>query len=421
LAAKTPVLGGKAEFAEAAKVVTTDGAEMVTYFQMSPALDFVTSALRMGAQMDPQMAMIDVDGIERALTASGLRGFGTMLSASSYVDGKCITKSFAANANPASTAASAPLDMGFLKWVPKQAVSVMASKFDMMAVHDALMRGLEAYSPEMAKQAMEQLAGVEQQLGFQLKQDLFGAFGDHMISWSMPMATLGAMPEVGMLIQVKNEESLMKVVRSVVAMSEGAITLEESDKRGFKSYQLRFEAPEGSDEMAMMMGGMNPFESFTPTFSFKNGYLVGAFSTADVKRVFTRLDREDDAKGDIRSNKEFELAMAGVPKSVTSFSFTDYKQQFESIYTIVSGALGVIPLGSEVPIDLAMLPEASSLTKHLYGGVTYAVSDANGTTVTSSSPIGPEMYLGLGVMLVGGIAGFAAVRGSAEMPMVEIK
>lgn len=420
MTAKKPVLGATARFAAGATKVATDGAEVVAYMQSSPVFDFVTGALRAAQPNVPDLAMIDVDGIDRALEAMGMKNLGSALAAWSYVDGKAVGKSFVANEKPGTAAVSAPLDMGFLKWVPKQAVSVMASKFDMLSIHDTIFRGLEAYDPKMAEQARQHVAAMEQQLGFKLKDDLFGAFGDHMVSWSMPMASLGSVPEVGMLIKVNNEEGLLKTLRSIVAMSNGVIQLEESERRGFKSYQLRITPPETSEDMAMAFGGMNPFEMFTPSFAFKNGYLVGALSTPDVRRAFTRLDREDDPKGDIRSSKEFELAMKDVPANVISLSFTDYKAQFDSVYTIVTGALGAIPLPDEVPVDLALLPESSTLTKHLFGSVSYATTDASGTTMTSISPIGPEMLLGLGALLfAGGMAGFYVSASVSGEPFVE--
>ena len=420
MAAKKPALGASPRFAAATTKVATDGAEVVAYMQSSPVFDFVTSALRTAQAHNPDLGMIDVDGVDRALEAMGMKNLGSALAAWSYVDGKAVGKSFVASEKPGTAAVTAPLDMGFLKWVPKQAVSVMASKFDMLSIHDTIFRGLEAYSPEMAEQARQHLGAMEEQLGFKLKDDLFGAFGDHMVSWSMPMASLGSVPEVGMLIKVNNEEGLLKALRSVVAMSEGVLQLEESERRGFKSYQLRITPPDVNEDMAMAFGGMNPFEMFTPSFAFKNGYLVGALSTPDVRRAFTRLDREDDPKGDIRSSKEFELAMKDVPANVVSLSFTDFKAQFDSVYTIVTGALGAIPLPDDVPVDLALLPESSTLTKHLFGSVSYATVDASGTATTSISPIGPEMLLGIvGMLIAGGVAGFAFSASVGGAPMVE--
>jgi hypothetical protein len=171
-------------------------------------------------------------------------------------------------------------------------------------------------------------------------------------------------------------------------MSNGMVEIEESEKRGLKVYQLRvnFDPTQG-------MGGMNPFDMFTPTFSFKDGYLVGGFSASDIKRVFQRMDREDDPKGDIRSNREFAAVAGNLPPAVDSLSFTDWKAQFESIYQIATGLLAFVPIGEEVPLDMSLLPDSASLTKHLFGSISYSRSVAGGHESQSISPFGPEVLM----------------------------
>lgn len=408
LQAKKAELGVSTAYTAAQKQVHDNGAETITFLQSAPLVDFAMSLLKTGVELNPEMGMIDVEGVERAVVAMGLRNLGTMMQTDTYADGKCVSKSYHANGASAAgtqqaTAAVAPtISMDFLKWVPKQAVGMQAGKMDVMTVYDTLLKGLNAYSPDFAKMAMQHLGEVEQQVGFKVRDDLFGAFGDHYISWSMPMSSIGAAPEVGMLIKVNDEERLVKVLKSLTAMSQGMVDLEEADKRGIKTFQLRVNMDPTNG-----MGGFNLFEMFTPTFAFKNGYLVGAFSASDVKRAFARMDREDDPKGDIRSNKEFAAAIANVPAAVTSLSFTDWKTQFESVYQMVTGMLALVPIGNDVPVDLAMLPDSATLTKHLFGGIAYTTSDANGTMTTYTGPVGPEMYLA--IMAIAGGAGAAGV------------
>src|SRR5690606_416571 len=128
------------------------------------------------------MGMIDVEGVERAVVAMGLRNLGTMMQTDTYADGKCVSKSYHASGASAAgtqqaTAAVAPtISMDFLKWVPKQAVGMQAGKMNVMAVYDTLLKGLNAYSPDFAKMAMQHLGEVEQQVGFKVRDDLFGAF-----------------------------------------------------------------------------------------------------------------------------------------------------------------------------------------------------------------------------------------------------
>lgn len=395
---KTAALGGGAAFMAATKRLPTDGAEVVSFLREAPLVDFALGALRMAAQVNPDMAEIDMDGVERAVTAMGLRNLPNDISTTTYADGKCITRSLRTQGSAVeTTAATKTIDTSFLKWVPKDAVGFGAGTMDVMSVYDTMVKGLQAYDDQLATQVLSQLAEVEKQIGFHVRDDLFGSIGDHYMTWSMPMGTISSAPEVALLLKVQNETKIVDVLKSLAQMSDGMVEVEESEKRGLKVYQLRVNFdPTGG------RGGMNPFDMFTPTFSFKNGYLVGGFSASDIKRVFQRMDREDDPKGDIRSNREFAAVADSLPKDVESLSFTDWKASFESIYQIATGLLAFVPMGEEVPLDMSLLPDSATLTKHLFGGIAYGRAVPGGHETMSISPFGPE------VPLFAGLAGATA-------------
>jgi hypothetical protein len=186
---KTPVLGATAGFAAATKAAP----ECQMYFSTAPWGRFVLDLLRIGDEMG-QMGEVDVDGIERALTAMGCLKEHQFTETASYVDGKCETRMF--HRHEAATSSSKPVDTKFLKWVPKDAVGFSAMTMDMGSAYDTLLKGLNAYDEKFAKQALDQLAKVEEQLGFSIRGDLLGSVGNQMVQWSMPMTTL-ATPGAG--------------------------------------------------------------------------------------------------------------------------------------------------------------------------------------------------------------------------------
>lgn len=392
---KTPVLGATEQYLAAAKHLDQGGIECEMFLRPDPMFEFGMQALRMAAQFNPEMEMVDMDGVDRALKAMGLRNDETMAMTSSYVDGKSVSRSVTVVGKAGATAAAAKtVDMSFLKWVPKDAVNFQASTIDLASYYDALVRGLEAYDKDLAKQVMSQLEQIEQQLGFSVRKDLFGSIGDEYISWSMPMATMST-PEVAMLLKVTNEEKLVNAIKRVADLSQGVIEIEEGEKRGLKAYQVQVHY----DPLNGM--GFNVFDMIQPTFAFKNGYMVLGLSAVDVKRVFQRMDREDDPKGDIRGNKEFATVAASIPEGVQSVSFTDWKTNFESLYQLATGVLTFIPM-EDLPVDMSLLPDAATLTKHLFAGVSYSKATGNVTESVASGPFGPEAML-----LIGGAAAAA--------------
>jgi hypothetical protein len=216
----------------------------------------------------------------------------------------------------------------------------------------------------------------------------------------MPMGNITSAPEMAFLVKVTEEERLVKVLKNLAKLTQGMVEIEEGEKRGLKAYQVRinYDPTQGM--------GMNVLEAISPTFAFKNGYMVLGFSASDVKRVFQRMDREDDPKGDIRGNKEFVAVAESMPSGLESVSFTDWKAQFESFYQMATGVLAFVPMGEEVPIDMSLLPDSGTLTKHLFGALSYSTSDPTGSRSVSVSPFGPELVL----MVVGGaLAGVAVV------------
>ena len=400
--AQTPLLGGTPLYTKLAAKTNAPGAEVESFVHIDPIMEFAITALTMATEMEPDLAMVDMDGVQRALLAMGLRNLGAMAATGSYVGGKCITRTYhALDSRQGLTAASGKsLDMGFLKWVPKDAVSFSAWSWNVASLYDTVVKGLEAYDPEMARMALGQLGKVEEQLGFKVREDLFGSFGDHAISWSMAVSTIASMPETALLLAIKDQDKLVTVLRNMAQLSDGMVEFEEGERRGIKVYSLRvnWDPTQGM--------GMNPFDMFTPTFSFKDGYLVAGFSVGDIKRVFKRMDREDDPKGDVRSNKEFAAIAATIPASVNSVSFIDWKTDFESLYQLATGMLALVPIGEDVPIDMSLLPDSGTLTQHLFASVSYSTSDANGDETVNISPWGPEVGLLVGAAIGAGAAAF---------------
>jgi hypothetical protein len=402
---KTPMLGAAANYQTVAQRLDATGAECEMFVRLDPLVDFGVSVL--GMLVEKEQLPVDMKGVHRAVEAMGLRSLGASGMTSTYVDGKCVTRGFTAAGGNAATSAVKTIDTSFLKWVPKDAVGFGAGTLDVMSIYDTLVRGLEAYDAEMAKQMLGQLAEMEKQLGFNVRNDFFGSIGDHYISWSMPMGTISSPPELAFLIKVTDEKKLVTVLKNLTKLTNGMVEIEEGEKRGVMAYQIRvnFDPTQG-------MGGMNPFDIIQPTFAFKDGYMVAGFSPSDVKRVFQRMDRkEDDPKGDIRGNKEFAAVAETIPAGVTSLTFTDWKANFESLYQVATGLLAFVPMGDEVPIDMSLLPDSATLTKHLYGSVSWAKTDAKGTEMVSVTPFGPEVMLLAFAAVGAGLGVVASMRG----------
>ncbi len=389
------------------------GAEMEFYMRPGAMFDFLGNTMRLARDSAPNFPPeLDVDGVERAIVALGLRSFDAIGATWHYRSDRAVSDSFVSMPADARTGLTAgvskPLDLSFLKWVPKDAVSFSGSRLAVGGIYGSIVGAMRAYNEDLAEMALGKLTEMEQQFEVSLEKDVFGAFGDEFISWSMPMASMTGLPEMAFIVKVNNQEGLIKSLQKVASMSQGVVGLDKVERRGTTYWQVQIRM-----EDMEQFGGMNPFQMFTPTFAFKNGYLVGGLSTADVRRASERMDRADDATGDIRSNVEFKSYIEQIPADVTSVGFTDWKTQFDGYYQILSGLMALVPFDENVPVDPALLPESSTITKHLFGACSWSRDAKDGVSTHSVSPFGPEMLVFMGGALMGGAATFGYMQAEA--------
>lgn len=409
MAADKAVLTDAKNYKESFRPLDSQGAELEVFVQPGALIEFGLKALAMAKAEEPDFpAMIDVEGVARAVDALGLNSVLASAETMSYADGRSLSNGYTYSPEPIRKGLFAggnkQLSLDFLRWVPKDVASFEACTFDLAAIYDAVEAGLKAYNEDFAGQLLGQLKNYEEQIGVNLKEDLVGAFGNEFVMWSMPSAGLMSTPEMSVLVKIKDEQRLLKALQTIAKLTNNLVEIEAAERRGIMVHRVVVNY-DPSGEI-----GMNPFDMFSPNFAFKNGYLVGGFSTSDIKRTFARMDREDDdPKDDVRGNVEFAPYLSKLPEGgLTSLSFTDWKANFESLYQMLTSAAAFVPVGEQIPIDLSLLPDSSALTKHLFGSMTYKTADGNGFRSVTHSPWGAETYMGLG-LAVGAAAGAAAV------------
>jgi hypothetical protein len=84
-------------------------------------------------------------------------------------------------------------------------------------------------------------------------------------------------------------------------------------------------------------------------------------------------------------------ALARVPRPDTAFAYSDIATGFNTLYT------GFMPLlhaqQHSIPINLAELPPAQDISRHLFPAVSSTTADAEGIRTTSYGPIGGASLL----------------------------
>ena len=391
------VLTALPSYKATAKHLATQGAELESFLQMGPLLDTVMRLVATVAEATKdQMPMpLDVAGVDRALDAIGLRSIVAIGSTVTYSGSKAVWHDYTLCPAPGRKGFTATgygdLSTDFLRWVPKDSTSVSGSKFNAIALYDGILGAIKAYSPDIAKMAERRLAMIEKHIGFKIRDDLAASLGDEYVSWSMPMAATMQLPEMGFVIKMRDPEKFLKVAKQLAAMSDGRVEISDIERQTQKMHVVKINADFASPQITSM---------FSPTFAFKKGHMALGLSTSNVKRVLDRLDREDDPKGDIRSNSELGGLLSNLPKEgLSAMSLTDWKAFAEGVYQMIATVLAFVPANNpDLPIDLSQLPESTSLTKHFFGAISWTQADGEGFSRFSTSPFGPELLVGFAAL-----------------------
>ncbi len=409
MASGDAALSKSSAFAATFANLDRSGMEAESFVQPKRIIDFVMKALAVAGQMEPDLP-VDPEGVGRAIAALGLNGLGPVGSTMTFhpnemtQGSKNVSRSFVSSPADQRTGVLAatgdPLDMSFLRWVPKDVGSFSASSFKVASLYDTFVGALKAYDADLAQHLLGQLAQHEEQLGVSLRDDLFGSLGEKMVSWSMPVSAMMSTPETAILMEVHDQDKLVRALRAMTGLFGGTVSIEENERRGLNVYSVMIDFDTGGM-------GFNPLASFSPSFTFHNGFLVAGFSTTDLKRAIKRMDREDDPEGDIRSNSGFAPYLSQLPENAASVSYSDWGAQFEGVYQMLVGVAAMLPIDEDIPIDLSLLPDVSTLTQHLFPGVSWSQVTDEGMSSTSVGPWGPEVA-GLVAAAVGAGVGVAA-------------
>jgi hypothetical protein len=400
------------------KYLSTVGAEMEMFLDIDGLMNFAMDFLKLAEKEAPYWPEeLQIEGIERAIVALGLRSMKTMGFTSKYEGNKAVTRGFVlapeADRKGLFAGASTNLDLGFLKWVPKDIASLSATNLDIASIYDGLVGAIKAYNPEQADQLLGMLKEQEEKFGLSLKDDFFGVFGDQMVWWSMGVQNFMSAPEGAMLLKLKDQDKLLATLTKIAEMTGGMIEFPSSERKGIRTWRLELN-PEAIDPQ--IAGALSFLQ---PCFAFKNGYMVMALATGDVRKAFKRMDREDDPKDDIRSNKEFAGYLATVQQQqISSFSWTDWRTSFENLYSAATSVIAFAVSADEVPFDLTLLPEAETLSQHLFSSAFWSTTNKEGYISTNISPVGPELFIG-GVALGVGASLFLVGRTSESRGMDE--
>jgi len=404
------------QYKAVAKRLDASDSVLEMYVRPKAFVDVGLQGLAMAAQMGQLPPEVDIEGIAKAVDALGLTSMHAMGMVSGYDHGKGYIRGYMLcpeNERKGFTAigSNATINLDHLAYVPKDVDSFSIANYELKPVYSAIVNAVKAYNKDMADMLLAQLGEIEKQVGLSVQNDVFGAFGPECIYYAMPVSGLMGTPEMGVLVGCKDPAKGLRVIKTLAGLSKGIVEIvDDKDEDGtvFHSIDVDFTDIAPGFDMSMLGG--------EPTFTFKDGFMVFSMSRADCRSILKRLS--GDGGPDVRTNAAFKPYVATLPKTMNSLSFTDVAASVEGLYQVVSGVFGMFPVPPEIPIDVGLLPSTDTITKHLFGSISYSTADANGFYSNMVSPFGPETFVFVGGAIVGGASALALVAERRGAPMV---
>ncbi len=314
--------------------------------------------------------------------ALGLQGLKRFAYAGGF-DGKDWTESaFLASPAPRqgflANFGSTPISADVLKLAPKTSVVVSAARFNLLGFVNAATTGLAQFDPGLGQQAEGFLGQLNQMLGFDLRKDFLGAFGEEWVAYTDPntggYGLAGSVLVNHLADPARAEQSLSRLEATANGMLAAALQQEHMSV----SFQTRIVGDATLHYLAIPL--------VTPTWTISDGnfylalYPQAAAAALDfvAKKGPSILDNADFIALRKRLNGDKADAITFVDLARTAP--VNY-----GAWLAVSRLLGIADLfGVKSPI--MVLPPLATLMEHLAPGGSVSWADDAGWHVKSLYP-----------------------------------
>ncbi len=260
-----------------------EGSYSVSFFDLKGYLSFIRGMVNMGAIQagnDPR-ARAAIGALNKLL--DGFSRIETISTAEDFKDGKYRIDSRVSlgqvNGKPGFIeeliAGQKPVE-DYLRAVPKDAIGfAMSSGVDLEKVYDAAIKFVREASPD-AEFLIEQFNGIQDQIGFDLKEDLLSWIDGGGGYISLPGRNGGSAQHV-VFLRLKDQEKAKTLVQNILAKVKGYL-----ESRG---QDMEIAEMDGEDMAPFRTIEIAALPWFRPVIGIPEGVLVIGTSEDAVRRV----------------------------------------------------------------------------------------------------------------------------------------
>ena len=305
-----------------------------------------------------------------------------------------------------------PVDSSLLNLVPREAVFCSLSRVDIPKIWEVVESIAQASGEKGYAQFQQGVAMAEAQLLMNIKDDLFGPFGDRQVVFVLPPqpgAMMGLGPVaflIGVRDSAKISTNLDQLVNTVVALV------------GVQAPQFQIELTtidhKGRQIQSLSLPSM-PTVPVSPSYCVTDEYLIFGLTAEAVKMA---IDRTASTGPNVSSKPDFKRTVSKLPSRYSALGYTDVKTVFEKLYALVPMVLNMAAAKGGVPVDITKLPAQNTISQHLFGSAICFGHDEHGIFFEGYSP-GVTEALTAAISAVGGWQGARAGKAASARPHQE--
>ncbi len=298
--------------------------------------------------------------------------------------------------------ASAPVDPALLKLAPRSADFAWATSLDPGELYDLVVAVVHAAAnaEEEKIDVRGDIAAFEQKAGLSVRGDLFGSLGRGAL---ITTSGKSLFPAIVISLALKDGERFDAAMGKLVAQLNAAIKAEEGEDAGAELRSLRF-----GDHTIRYLATPGIGVPIAPCYARRGDRIIFALTPIHLKDYLAFLDAGEPSILEAPGYKELEGL---VPKDATSVAYSDFGEAFVAAYSVLGPFLSLahaIP-NNPVPIDLANLPAARTVRKHMFGAISYSYANDEVVVAETHSPLGFSAVGPLPTMFVVGLGAGVAV------------
>lgn len=369
-----PALDRDPRFADPMKRVGSTGGYLSVFVDVKAVVNTIT-AITKGS---PRAAWLGIlagalggEGIETITYAMHPEAGGYMARMFTHVPNVRDTLKNRGDVGPINTEA-------MTRAVPADATTAWMLRFDPPAVYESTLSSLAQANPMIGVALGAGIAGIEQELGIEIKRDLLAPLGSE---WTLYIApSNGGLWFLGLTAvgSLRNAEHLDQ---GLTRACEGIAKLAAKEAGARSGVSVRLETEKHRDRTIRYVRILGAPIPVAPAWSIHGDRIIVALYPQIVRAA---IDHELDKSPSLWDKPDFQRGLKLMPKDATSVLYLDTADTVRDIYPFVlfgGQVFAAMGRGEKVDATIGMLPSASTLTRHLFGTVA-------ATTITDDGHLG---------------------------------